>query len=96
MHIYKYILNNSKKIKLSFNYYFFYYFFTIVQLNRSIVYNIEHFISEGNSFIVYINIYIYIYIYTYISIAIKIYVKIPSLLPSILGRSTVSTKPMII
>ena len=52
IYIYIHILNNSKKIK---------HFFTIVQLNRSIVYNIEHFISEGNSFIVYIYIYIYIY-----------------------------------
>ena len=30
------------------------------RLNLSIVYNIEHFISEGNSFMVYIYIYIYI------------------------------------
>ena len=33
--------------------------FTIIQLNHSIVQDIEHFISEGNSFMVYIYIYIY-------------------------------------
>ena len=43
--------------------YVYIYVFTIVELNRSIVYDIEHFISEGNSFMVYIYIYIYIYIY---------------------------------
>ena len=46
-------------------------FFTIIQLNRSIVHDIEHFISKGNSFMVcmymYTHIYIYIYIYIYIA-----------------------------
>ena len=28
--------------------------FTIIQLNHSIVHDIEHFISEGNSFMVYL------------------------------------------
>ena len=35
--------------------------FTVIQLNRSIVHDIENFISEGNNFMVYIYIYIYIY-----------------------------------
>ena len=45
-------------------------FFTIIQLNHSTVYDIEHFISEGNScYWMYIyNIYIYIYTYIYIYI----------------------------
>ena len=37
--------------------------FAIIQLNRSIVHDIEHFISEGNSFMIYIHIHTYIYIY---------------------------------
>ena len=36
--------------------------FTIIQLNCSIVHDIEHFISKENNFMVYIYIYIYIYI----------------------------------
>ena len=36
--------------------------FTIIQLNCSIVHDIEHFISEGNNFMVHKYIYIYIYI----------------------------------
>ena len=32
-------------------------FFTIIHLNRSIVHDIEHFITEGNNFMVYIYIY---------------------------------------
>ena len=49
--------------------------FTIFQLNRSIVNDIERFISEGINFMVYIYIYIYIYIYLYMYILsiIKVY-----------------------
>ena len=45
--------------------------FTIFQLNRSIVNDIERFISEGINFMVYI--YIYIYLYMYILSIIKVY-----------------------
>ena len=38
-------------------------FFTIIQLNRSILYDIEHFISQGNSFMVHTCMHTYIYIY---------------------------------
>ena len=37
--------------------------FTIIQLNRSIVHDIEQFISEGNSIYIYIYIYIHFGIY---------------------------------
>ena len=47
--------------------------FTIIQLNRSVVHDIEHFISEGNNFMIFIYIYIYIYVYTYTYIYIYIY-----------------------
>ena len=40
--------------------------FTITQLNRSFVHDVEHFISDGNNFMaLYIYVYIYIYIYIY-------------------------------
>ena len=49
--------------------------FTIIQLNRAIVYDIEHFIPEETflwyfslSLCIYIYIYIYMYIYIYIYI----------------------------
>ena len=50
--------------------------FAIIQLNRSIVHDIEHFISEGNSFMIYRYIYTYTYIYIYIYIHIYIYIFI--------------------
>ena len=34
--------------------------FTIIHLNRSIVHDIEHFITEGNNFMVYICLSLYI------------------------------------
>ena len=52
-------------------YFIYVVFFTNVQLNCPIVYDIEHFISEGNSFILYTFIYkciIHAYIYLYIYI----------------------------
>ena len=48
IHIYMYIYY----IYILHCMYIYIYIYVYVQLNRSIVYNIEHFISEGNSFMV--------------------------------------------
>ena len=48
-------------------------FFTIIQLNRSILYDTEHFISQGNSFTVHTCMHTYIYIC--VCICIYIYVE---------------------
>ena len=50
--MYIFILNNGKNTTK----FQFLIFFTIIHLNRSIVHVIEHFVSEGNNFIVYIYI----------------------------------------
>ena len=52
VYMYIYIYNKYIYIYVIYVYIYIFYFFAIIQ-NRSIVYGTGHFITEGNSFIIY-------------------------------------------